>query len=65
MTTLKDIWESKKLSHTQAAGLADISVGTLYKINRKESVKKRTLLKVLDALKISEQEYEQLEAGQS
>lgn len=62
-TTLKDIWEGKGLSPTQMAGLADVSLGTLYKVHRKEQVNRKNLVKVLKALELSQQEYDQLEAG--
>lgn len=63
LNTLKDVWEQKMMSPTQVAGLANISVATLYKINRKERVNARNLASVLQVLGLSRQQYEALAAG--
>ncbi len=60
--TLREIWENKGYSPTQVAAAANISVTTLYKVNRKEQVSNRTLIDVCKALGVSRQQYDQLEA---
>lgn len=63
MATLRDIWERKRLSPTEVAGLARISLPTLYKMNKKEGgVRKRTIRDVCEVLGITQEEYEDLEA---
>lgn len=62
METLKEIWESQGLTPTQVAAQAGISPSTLYKIARKEKVASRNLVRVLQVLGISRQQYENLRA---
>ncbi len=62
MTTLRDIWLQRGMTSTRVAGLAGISVPTLYKMNRKEQVSMRTIDDVCRVLKISRAEYDRLEA---
>lgn len=61
--TLKDVWESKGLSPTQVAAQANISITTLYKMNRKEHVASRTIAAVCKALSITRDEYERLQTN--
>jgi len=61
--TLKALWESKGLSPTQVAGITNISITTLYKMNRKEKVSSRTIADTCRVLDITRQEYDALEAG--
>lgn len=65
MTTLRDVWISKGMTSTQVAGLAGISVPTLYRMNRKEhgkGVNPRNIHKVCEILAISQEVFETLEA---
>lgn len=65
MTTLKDIWQRQELKPEEVAARAGVSIGTVYKVNRKDpKVRGDNLAKVLRALSISHEEFEQLEAGQ-
>lgn len=49
------------MSSAQVAGLAGISVPTLYKANRKERMNPRHLHKICEVLGITLDEYNQLE----
>lgn len=60
--TLRELWEGQKLSPTQLAAMAGISVTTLYAMNRKERVARRTIVAVCSELGITPQEYQKLEA---
>lgn len=62
MTTLRDIWLARGMTSTRTAGLAGISVPTLYKMNRKEAVSMRTIDDVCRVLGITRAEYDTLEA---
>lgn len=61
--TLRELWEQRGLSPTQVAGQANISTTTLYKMNRKEPVARRTVASVCNVLNISREEYQTLEKG--
>lgn len=61
MTTLKDLWENRGLSSTQVAGMARISVPTLYKANRKENLNPQILFRICSVLGISKADYDKLE----
>jgi len=63
--TLRDIWESRGLSPTQVAGLANISATTLYKMNRKEHVSSRTIVDVCKVLGINKEKYESLQSDKT
>ncbi len=62
MTTLRDLWQQRGMTSTRVAGLAGISVPTLYKMNRKEAVSMRTIEDVCRVLGITRAEYDALEA---
>lgn len=62
MTTLRDLWIAQGMTSTRLAGLAGISVPTLYKLNRKERVSMRTIDDVCRVLGITRAEYDSLEA---
>lgn len=59
--TLRDLWIWQGLSSRDAAKLAHIRHPTLYKMNRKERVSLRTMVKVCKALGITRAEYDALE----
>jgi DNA-binding Xre family transcriptional regulator len=61
MTTLRDLWKQQRLTSTEVAASAGISVPTLYKMNRKEQVTERNILAVCQVLGISRDEYEALD----
>lgn len=60
--TLREVWERRGLSPTEVAGQAGISTPTLYKMNRRERVNPRNIIKVCEVLGITRQQYEALEA---
>lgn len=60
MTTLRDLWIERGWTSTRLAGLAGVSIATLYKMNRREKVSMRTIDDVCRVLKISRQEYDSL-----
>jgi DNA-binding phage protein len=63
MSTLRDIWIAKGMRSTQVAGLANISIGTLYRCNRKEeNVTFGTVVSVCKVLGLSLDEYASLDA---
>ena len=63
MTTLRDLWIAKGMSSTQVAGKANISVPTLYRMNRREEpVSLKTINDVCRVLGITRREYDALEA---
>lgn len=61
--TLQDLWEQKGFSPTQLAAQAGITVNTLYRMNRKESVRGTTIASVCRVLEITRKEYDKLEQG--
>jgi predicted transcriptional regulator len=61
MTTLRDIWIEQDLTSREAAKRAHIRHPTLYKMNRKERVSPRTIVKVCKALGITRAEYDALD----
>lgn len=61
MTTLRDLWMSKRLTSTEAAARAGISVPTLYKANRKEVIAERNIIAICQTLGITRAEYDALE----
>ena len=67
MSTLRDLWEDKRMTPTEVAGLSRISVTTLYKMNKKnpkDPVSDKTIRNVCKALNISVEDYEKLDPGQ-
>ncbi len=64
MSTLRDVWISKGMNSTQVAAKANISVPTLYKLNRKEDegVALAIVKRVCAVLGLSLNEYEALDA---
>jgi DNA-binding Xre family transcriptional regulator len=61
MTTLRDLWMSKRLTSTEVAARAGISTPTLYKANRKEVIAERNIIAICQVLGISKDEYEALD----
>lgn len=62
MPTLRDIWKQKGMTSTQVAGLAGISVPSLYKLNRKEEdVNFSTVRAVCKVLGLSLDEFANLD----
>jgi predicted transcriptional regulator len=61
MTTLRDIWIEQDLTSRDVAKRAHIRHPTLYKMNRKERVSDRTIVKVCKALGITRKQYEALD----
>ena len=59
--TLRELWEQKRLSPTELAGQARISVPTLYKINRKEPVREGNIKAVCRVLDITRDQFNELE----
>lgn len=64
MTTLKELWESKRLSPTQVAAAAGISIATLYKLNHKQRVSNRVTVSICEALGITKEQLEGLQADE-
>jgi DNA-binding phage protein len=63
MTTLRDVWVQQGLTSTQVAGLAKVSVPTLYAMNRKEgNVSFATVQAVCQILGLTLAEYAALDA---
>lgn len=61
MTTLRDLWMSKRLTSTEVAAAAGISPPTLYKANRKEVIAERSIVAICQVLGITRQEYDALD----
>jgi len=61
MPTLRDLWIEQDLSSQEMADRARISRVTLYKMNRKEKVAGRSIVRVCRALGITRAQYDALE----
>jgi DNA-binding phage protein len=62
MTTLRDVWTQKGMRSTQVAAASGISIGTLYRCNRKEDdVQFSTVVAVCKVLGLSLDEYAALD----
>lgn len=58
--TLRDLWIEKGYSSTRLAVAAGCTVPVVYKANRKERIRRATLLKICRLLDITEEEYHRL-----
>jgi len=61
MTTLRDLWIELDLTSAEVADRARITKPTLYKMNRKEKVSDRTIVRVCRILGITRAQYHELE----
>lgn len=61
MTTLRDLWIEHDLTSQEVADRARISKVTLYKMNRKETVSQRTIVRVCRVLGITRADYDALD----
>lgn len=63
--TLKDIWKERNMSPELVAGLAHISLPTLYSMNKKERrANRNNIIAVCSVLDITEEEYQELAPGE-
>jgi DNA-binding phage protein len=63
MATLRDIWIAQGMRSTEVAAAAGITIGTLYRCNRKEeNVQFSTVVQVCKVLGLSLDEYASLDA---
>jgi DNA-binding Xre family transcriptional regulator len=60
--TLKELWQSKRLTPTQVAAQAGITTVTLYRMNRRKRVSLKSKVDVCKVLDITMDVYENLEA---
>jgi len=63
MATLKEIWDNKGLTIEEVAAKADVSIQTVYRINRGQHVSLKSLRRVCQALDITIEQYKALEKG--
>lgn len=56
--TLKEKWESMSLSAMDVAAMARLSLPTVYKMNKKETVSNRSINDLCKALNITRSEYD-------
>jgi len=62
MPTLRDVWIEKEMNSTQVAAAADITVATLYRMNRKEKdVRFNKVVAVCKVLGLSLDQYAALD----
>jgi len=61
MSTLKEIWDNQGLTIEEVAARADVSIQTVYRINRGQHVSLKSLRRVCQALGITIEQYKALD----